>query len=193
MPPLLCQGLGIALLASSAVAGAATAARSHTDVETRLARLLPTLSVEQLVAQTLHLWTTESMEKILAKYGKTGAGASYIAHPTGNSTCDSDPACNLASRLAANWALMKSCGIPLTFVAETLHSPWISQGMVMPMPVTMGATWWVVAHFPLDPRSCCLLPSYVVHCAHTQLRRSGTPRSSPKRAGRSQPRQRPAA
>ena len=29
----------------------------------------------------------------------------------------------------------------LTFVSETLHSPWISQGVVMPMPVTMGAAW----------------------------------------------------
>jgi len=26
-------------------------------------------------------------------------------------------------------------------VSETLHSPWISQGVVMPMPVTMGAAW----------------------------------------------------
>lgn len=110
-------------------------------VEERLAALLPTLSVEQLAAQTEHLWTTVSMAKILANYSKTGVGASYIAHPTGNGTCDSDPACNLKSRLAANRALMKSCGIPLTFVAETLHSPWISQGVVMPMPVTMGASW----------------------------------------------------
>jgi beta-glucosidase-like glycosyl hydrolase len=110
-------------------------------VEERLTALLPALSVEQLAAQTEHLWTTISMATILATYNKTGVGASYIAHPTGNGTCDSDPACNLRSRLAANRELMKSCGIPLTFVSETLHSPWISQGVVLPMPVTMGATW----------------------------------------------------
>jgi hypothetical protein len=110
-------------------------------VEERLAALLPTLSVEQLAAQTLHLWTTISMATIVSTYNKTGVGASYIAHPTGNATCDSDPACNLASRLAANRELLRSAGIPLTFVSETLHSPWISQGVVMPMPVTMGATW----------------------------------------------------
>ena len=81
-------------------------------VEARLAALLPTLSVEQLAAQTEHLWTTVSMAKLLATYNKTGAGASYIAHPTGNATCDSDPPCNLEARLKANRALMASCGIP---------------------------------------------------------------------------------
>ena len=81
-------------------------------VEARLAALLPTLSVEQLAAQTEHLWATVSMAKLLATYNKTGAGAAYIAHPTGNATCDSDPACNLEARLKANRALMASCGIP---------------------------------------------------------------------------------
>lgn len=134
------------LLLATAAASATGAARqpwldATKDVESRLAALLPTLSVDQLAAQTLHLWTTNSMATILKEYSKTCVGASYIAHPTGNGTCDSDPACNLASRLAASRQLMQSCGIPLTFVAETLHSPWISQGVIMPMPVTMGTTW----------------------------------------------------
>lgn len=76
-----------------------------------------------------------------ARYNHTGVGASYIIRPTGNHSCDSDPQCNLRARLAANRELIKSCGIPLTFVAETLHSPFIGQGTVFPMPVTMGATW----------------------------------------------------
>ena len=139
------------------------------SVESRLQALLPTLSVEQLAAQTLHLWTTMSMAKIMATYNETGVGASYIAHPSGNGTCDSDPGCNLRVRLAANRALMKSCGIPLTFVAETLHSPWISQGVIMPMPATMGATWNTTLLTEGARLHLCALPLHTAaaHCRCT--------------------------
>ena len=110
-------------------------------VEARLDALLPTLTTEQLAAQTLHLWFTQTMPDLMAKYNKTGVGASYIIEPTANGTCNADPACNLAARNAANQQLMAGVGIPVTFVSETLHSPWVGQGVVMPMPVTMGATW----------------------------------------------------
>ena len=110
-------------------------------VEARLDALLPTLSTEQLAAQTLHLWFTQTMPDLMAKYNRTGVGASYILKPTENGTCNADPACNLAARNKASQELMAGVGIPVTFVSETLHSPWVDQGVVMPMPVTMGATW----------------------------------------------------
>ncbi len=110
-------------------------------VEARLDALLPTLTTEQLAAQTLHLWFTQTMPDLMAKYNQTGVGASYILKPTENGTCNADPACNLAARNSANQELMAGVGIPVTFVSETLHSPWVGQGVVMPMPVTMGATW----------------------------------------------------
>ncbi|MAU61326.1 MAG: hypothetical protein CMI62_11445, partial [Parvibaculum sp.] len=50
-----------------------------------------------------------------------------------------------AARLAANRALMDTAsggpGIPVTFVLETLHSPWVAGGAIFPMPVALGATW----------------------------------------------------
>jgi beta-glucosidase len=142
-----------AAAASSAAAAASAAAATAVlqqkplwldptqPVEARLDALLPTLTTEQLAAQTLHLWFTQTMPDLMAKYNQTGVGASYILKPTANGTCNADPACNLAARNAANQQLMAGVGIPVTFVSETLHSPWVGQGVVMPMPVTMGATW----------------------------------------------------
>ena len=133
------------LVLVAASAGAAAKPLQHLDptqdVETRLAALLPTLSVEQLMTQTLHLWTKVNMDMINETYSKTGVGAAYSNHPTGDSSCDTDPACNLKARLALNRELMKTCGIPVTFVAESLHSPWITQGVIMPMPVALGSSW----------------------------------------------------
>lgn len=111
------------------------------DVETRLAALLPTLSIDALAAQTQHLWVTVSMTSMLEQYGTTGVGAMYVSHATGNATCDSNAACNLAARLAANRQLMVTAGIPVTFVVETLHSAWIGGGAIFPMPVALGASW----------------------------------------------------
>ena len=111
------------------------------DVETRLAALLPTLSIDALAAQTQHLWITVSMASMLKQYGTTGVGAMYVGHPSGNATCDADAACNLAARLAANRQLMATVGIPVTFVVETLHSAWVGGGAIFPMPVALGASW----------------------------------------------------
>lgn len=134
----------VQLLLVTAAAGA-TDNKPYLDptqgVETRLAALLPTLSVEQLMTQTLHLWTSVHTDMINATYSKTGVGAAYSNHPTGDNSCDTDPACNLKARLAINRELMKTCGIPVTFVAESLHSPWITQGVIMPMPVALGSSW----------------------------------------------------
>jgi hypothetical protein len=104
--------LGAPAPASSAAAGGAKLWLDPTqDVETRLAALLPTLSVEQLMTQTQHLWTSVHMDTINQTYGKTGVGAAYSNHPTGDSNCDTDPVCNLAARLALNRALMASLGL----------------------------------------------------------------------------------
>ena len=131
----------VRLLTNRARSGTKPWMDSTQDVESRLSALLPTLSTEQLMTQTLHVWTSVHMDTINQTYSTTGVGAAYSNHPTGDNDCDTDPACNLASRLALNRHLMKSCGIPVTFVAESLHSPWITQGVIMPMPVALGSTW----------------------------------------------------
>eukprot|EP01052_Picozoa_sp_SAG31_P018875 SAG31_NODE_1354_length_8661_cov_170.990306_7_plen_663_part_00 len=143
-PAASAMAIAAQLLLVAAAAGAAKPLQHldpTLDVETRLAALLPTLSVEQLMTQTLHVWTRVHMDMINKTYSKTGVGAAYSNHPTGNNSCDADPACNLKARLALNRELMKTCGIPVTFVAESLHSPWITQGVIMPMPVALGSSW----------------------------------------------------
>ena len=93
-------------------------------VSARVADLLARMSLAEKVAQTLHVWTTFHDDDVMRAYAETGVGAMYLQTMSANASCNADAGCRLAARNALQRAIMASSahGIPISFVAESLHS-----------------------------------------------------------------------
>ena len=102
------------------------------SVDDRVNLLLPRLSLAEKVAQTLHVWTTFTDDKVLATYNATGVGAMYTQHLSHNATCNLDLKCRVRARNALQAAIMKRC-VPMVFgvcgdTAGGGRSTWAFQG-----------------------------------------------------------------
>jgi beta-glucosidase-like glycosyl hydrolase len=86
--------------------------------------LLQKMSLEEKVAQTLHVWTVFHDKDIIKTYGKTGVGAAYIQTLSANHSCNLDLNCRTSARNKVQQAVMQQSahGIPVSFVTETLHN-----------------------------------------------------------------------
>jgi beta-glucosidase-like glycosyl hydrolase len=93
-------------------------------INERVVQLLQKMSLEEKVAQTLHVWTVFNDDDIIKTYGKTGVGAAYIQTLSANHSCNLDNVCRTKSRNKVQLAVMaqSSHGIPVSFVCESLHN-----------------------------------------------------------------------
>jgi hypothetical protein len=120
-----------ALLAASASAGTLPHERTWMDsakpVDQRVTELMAVLSLEEKIAQTLHVWTTFHDKQIIETYGKTGVGAMYTQTLSEDPSCNRDLNCRLKARNALQASIINSSahGIPISFVTESLHNAYV--------------------------------------------------------------------
>lgn len=122
---------------------------SSQPIDERVAALLSQMTIEEKVAQTLLQVfpnpATNVSQTVLQNFSSTSVGMLY--NPTdytavGGPTCGSNFSCIALAQNALQAAIISSSRlhIPLSFVAETLHSA-INGGTIFPAPVNLGHTW----------------------------------------------------
>lgn len=118
-------------------------------IDDRVAALLALMTVPEKVAQTLlpfYAYGSPASTLVLSAFNATGVGVLY--NPTqgpliGGDTCAAlNITCHVQAQnqLQANIITSSRLHIPISFVAETLHSA-INTGAVFPMSSLMGASW----------------------------------------------------
>eukprot|EP00659_Diplonema_papillatum_P023073 gene23073-35355_t len=156
------SAVAVLLLAATAVSADSRPWMNAMDpVNTRVNALLAQMTSEEKINQILHLWTTFTDKAIIATYANTSVGAAYIQAISANTTCNMDLVCRTQARNNLQQSIVSSSrlGIPMTFVAETLHSVFSSAkrgarggrrvgaenakpvSTIFPMPNLQGASW----------------------------------------------------
>eukprot|EP00750_Incisomonas_marina_P008546 INCI15511.2.p1 GENE.INCI15511.2~~INCI15511.2.p1 ORF type:complete len:720 (+),score=138.36 INCI15511.2:139-2298(+) len=102
-------------------------------VEQRVALLLPTLTVEQKIAQT---FATHTGQDVVRQFKDTGVGAAkYLsAFPGDNVTAA------IEQRNQMQREFLENSNVPVAFINEGLHGG-APGGTIFPMPVSQGCSW----------------------------------------------------
>lgn len=137
------KSLRLALLACCCAAHAAGARAlplyrdPNATVDERVADLLARMTLEEKVAQLLHPWPSKlNASAAIQLYGATGLGALYgwgVELPGLNTTAS----INVLQETFFNTSRL---GIPVTLVAETLHSS-VTGGTAFPNPTLLASSW----------------------------------------------------
>lgn len=102
-------------------------------VEQRVALLLPTLTVEQKIAQT---FATHTGQDVVRQFKHTGVGAAkYLSAFPGNNVTAA-----IEQRNQMQQEFLDSSNIPVAFINEGLHGG-APGGTIFPMPVSQGCSW----------------------------------------------------
>jgi len=116
-------------------------------LETRLDKLLSSMTFEEKIAQTLssHL-VFEETDRFLQKYGKIGFGVALpcprIAGPPKMPSLSTAKGCvEWRNRIQLNVTSSSRLKIPISFREELLHSAGVPNATVFPMPLNMGRSW----------------------------------------------------
>eukprot|EP00756_Hemistasia_phaeocysticola_P046177 Hpha_TRINITY_DN19947_c0_g1::TRINITY_DN19947_c0_g1_i1::g.93559::m.93559/K05349/bglX; beta-glucosidase len=133
----MCSVLAV-VTAAEAVMGTPRYKDRTLPVRERVDDLVGRMTLEEKVAQTLHPWGSSTPDKLFAKYGSTGLGATYIFWATNATT----PQGQLADRNRVQKMFIEQSphGIPVSFVQETLHGSG-PNSTLFPMPINFGATF----------------------------------------------------
>ena len=121
-------------------------------VAKRVDLILAEMTDEEKVNQLLHVWIKVHDTDVEREFGATGVGAMYLQVLSNDTACNQNASCRLAARNALQQSVVSSSrlGIPITFVAESIHTAYTATqsepgqtvlATVFPMPVNLGSSW----------------------------------------------------